>query len=351
MTTHRYLLPSAERQADAMLAVLALRRPGAAEQLRVNALDTLAEWRSEIRIRLVDESDEVDQGCSVHGAYRHDTGPPSIIVAATSSVRRRQFTALHELGHHLQRTDLDLGERLMETREPSLLEDLSCDAFAARVLLPDDLTNRCLGTGTPTSAAVSTLYRESGASRAASCVRAATRITGSGAVVLYDQAGRVSFAAGHGDVLPPRRGSDQSTTDLVMAALEQRSRGSNYPIERSTAILYREGYTRSPLYGQATWCDGFLMAVLVEHDAPWRGRVSPPRSSLDRPGEDGLHECSTCGEEAVVLDRCQRCREPRCVGGHCGCTQNAERLCPSCFLHRHPRLFVPQSEKCLECRE
>lgn len=65
MTIHRYLLPSAERQATTMLGVLQTRRPGASEQLRRNALDSLEQWTGELRVRLVDEITEADRGCSV----------------------------------------------------------------------------------------------------------------------------------------------------------------------------------------------------------------------------------------------------------------------------------------------
>ncbi len=350
MTIHHYLLPSAERQAAAMLGVLQARRPGASVQLRRNALHSLAQWTGELRVRLVDEITGADRGCSVYGGYRHDTDPPSIVVAATASVRRRQFTALHELGHHLQKSDLALGEYLLESPQSKVLEDLSCDAFAARVLLPDDMTDLCLGQGTPTSDAVAALYRASGASRAASCVRAATRMVGSGAVILYDSRGHVSFAASRGDVFAPPQGSDQSRTELVRAALDQQSRDGSHPVVRSTSIVYRQGYARSPLYGHATWCDGFILAVLVEHDAPWR-RMSPPRSTLGHPTREYEHECAVCDDRSPVSMRCPRCHEPVCPGGHCECTQNAERLCPRCFLLRHPRLFVKEGGACRECRE
>lgn len=54
----------------------------------------------------------------------------------SASRARRDFTALHELGHHLQQNSFDLMEAF--ARQPDggvLLEDTACDAFAAEILL------------------------------------------------------------------------------------------------------------------------------------------------------------------------------------------------------------------------
>jgi hypothetical protein len=145
-----YVLAGAARtQAAAMIQELEAARPGAIERLAQGALAELRTW-PELTVLEVDEN-LTEQGCSVAGAY--DFGPPPHLSVATSASRaRRDFTALHELGHHLQKNSFALMEPF--GREPDgglLLEDAACDAFAAEILLPAPLVNQHLDTKGPTA--------------------------------------------------------------------------------------------------------------------------------------------------------------------------------------------------------
>jgi hypothetical protein len=332
-------------QVAAMLGLLERHWPGAGDRLRV---DALAEFRtrSDVQVAIVPET-LAGGGCSVAGSYGDETEPPTLYVARSASVRRRQFTALHEFGHHLQNTDPDLGEAVV-LADDDRFEDDACDLFAAQVLLPDALIAGVFGDRTPTSGDVVALYEKSSASRAACVVRAAEHLRSFGAVVLCDQAGVVSFASGRGSVYPPARGSDQSPTALIAAALREPGRADGLPFTvNQTRIRYRSGHESDPLYGQAAWCDGFLVAVFVEDHAPWQ-TFSPTRPVMSQ-RQPRWADCEICGNSFEVGEVCGACREPRCPSGHCMCTRRRERRCSRCTLIYALAMFPGNGTICRDC--
>jgi hypothetical protein len=124
----------AQVQAEAMVAVVERVHPGSPGRLRADPLSELSQWPG-LSVAIVDETPGAEE-CSVAGSYQ--SSPPTLVVAASRSPGRRNFTVLHELGHHLQQTDIDLGNRLFQCGDPDQLEEQSCDAFAAQILLPDN---------------------------------------------------------------------------------------------------------------------------------------------------------------------------------------------------------------------
>ncbi|SDM59572.1 ImmA/IrrE family metallo-endopeptidase [Allokutzneria albata] len=208
-----------------MLAVLDRRWPGAARRLRPHPIVEMASW-PEIRLRLVDEQ-LGERGCAVSGSYHPELTPPTVLVGRSLSHRRRAFTALHELGHHLQQTDTGLGERTFEASNPLQFQEKACDAFAAEVLLPDAELAR---PGLSAQDIVS-IYQNSAASREACCIWASRHIRGT--VVLLDASGAVLFASRRGAV----------STPFIREALRSRISAADET-------------------GEAAWCDGYLIAVL-----------------------------------------------------------------------------------------
>ena len=87
--------------------------------------------------------------------------------------------------------------------------------------------------------------------------RAAEHLTGAGVIGAARRGRTVLFAAPRG-FIPPARGSVQSGTPLITAALRRRG-----TVERDHAVvLYRDGSTSDQMYGQAAWCDeDYLIAV------------------------------------------------------------------------------------------
>lgn len=349
MTTRAQHYLAKRDQASAMLATVDAQRPGALTALSDDPLGELATW-PEIQLTLAPES-QAGSGCSIAGRYDDRTDPPTLIVGTAKSHRRRAFTALHELGHHLQQTTVELGQRLFAVRDSEGLEEASCDEFAARVLLPDDLVAASVGERGPTAADVVDLFLRSGASREACCVRAADRLLGAGVVVLLDHTGTVLFAAPHG-LIPPARGSDQSATRLISAALRQQA-----DVQRDeTTIVYRSGGRSEHLYGQAAWCDGpdYLIAVLASDNVPWKPLAPPrPATGRSRYGSWWTCEVETCGESfAVTEPPCERCLQPQCSHGHCACTvarASRDRTCTTCWLTLPPTYFDGPSSTCRDC--
>ncbi|MDO3399180.1 ImmA/IrrE family metallo-endopeptidase [Mycolicibacterium neoaurum] len=279
------------------------------------------------------------------GGYRWN--PPTLLVTDSMSHRRQQFTLLHELGHHIQKTDIALGTRIVEHREPEAFEDACCDAFAAGLLLPDDLVSPHLADRGPTVRTATELFDTSNASRAAICVRLAALLPSAGVAVVLDDAGIVTFAAARGGLYPPARGSDQTRNPLVAAAL-QTQRDGRIVTRDDGQIWYRTGHSSDRLYGQAAWAGDRLFVLMVAYSAPWLS-FSPPLPGTAEDSTARVEECEHCEQSFAVESVCPTCSEPRCPAGHCECTTKTYKACRRCFLQRHRSQFAPASDICREC--
>lgn len=304
-------------QVTAMIAVW-LSREGDIEALTLDAFDALTR-RADVAVLRVPEFVPADaqSDCSVAGGYRES--PPTLVVTQSMSMRRQHFTLLHELGHHLQRTDLALGEAVLAHPEPDLFEEAACDAFAARILLPDDMVASVLGPEGPSARSAVELFALSNASRAAISVRLAGMLVSAGVVAVVDEAGTVTFAATRGRLFPPRRTSDQTTNPLVRSMLERRD-DAGVVTRNDAYIRYSNGGTSNTLYGQAAWVGDRMIMLMVEEAAPWL-TYSPPRDGTATFGR-------VQGEERA---------EPQ------------TRLCEGCWLMKHPSQFDVDADVCREC--
>jgi hypothetical protein len=335
----------AQIQAEAMAVVVERGHPGSLERLRQDTLGDLTSWE-DLSVALIDESPTAE-GCSVAGSYRPE--PPTLVVAKSMSLRRRNFTALHELGHHLQHTDIDLGNKVFQYSDPDQFEEQSCDAFAARVLLPDVELEQRIDPRGPSAQDVVDIFKSSPtASREACCVWAARHLRGSGAVVLLGSTGVVQFAAPT-SFIPPAKRSDQSHTPLIEAALRNPGGGAT---RDDTFIVYSNGGQSDTMFGQARWFDrDYLVAVLVTDNVPWKS-LALPRTPNQQDAYLRWWNCETCDDSFPVTARCDRCREPRCSNGHCGChaaRSAKDKQCKSCFQVLHPARFEPGSDYCRDC--
>ncbi|RBY81690.1 hypothetical protein DQ238_06605 [Geodermatophilus sp. TF02-6] len=332
------------KQARLTLERLKAAHPGAAQRLHTDALSELESW-TEVQVRRVPDA-EAQARCSVAGGYVHSTVPPTLTVTESLSPRRRQFTALHELGHHLQKHDSRLA--IAVRRQPAdkeAFEDAACDMFASLVLLPDEVLALRADGRSPSAADVVDLFERTQASRAACCVRIAEQLGTHGVVTVLDSTGTVSFAAAHGDeVFPPARGTSQAHTPLVGAALCQgRSARVN-----DTYLQYRGGHRSELLYGDAAWAGEHLITVTVLDRAGWKA-FAPPRTGT-RQFVPRTWTCEVCEEEFTPDGSCAKCGTPRCSSGHCACTSAAERTCQRCWSVLAPSRFPSRTATiCRDC--
>lgn len=333
-------------QAAVMRSELDRRWPGGRAQLRQHTIDTLAGWR-EVIVRVVPESD-ADAECAVAGAYLAGEQPPIIAVAESLSLGRRSFTALHELGHHLQQTTNALVEVLLDQPDDGrALEELACNSFAADILIPDVVVSRHIDDAGPTAHSIVSLWQDQSisASRAAVCVCAAELLRSAGHVLLLDGAGIVTF--GHSQGFPPvRRGSDQSRIAVVRQTLADPTRAHAGP----TAIRYRDDIAGASLIGQAKSMGGFVVLVAVADHAPWeKGEFRLP--TADSGPTARIWSCANCYHDFPAFrGRCARCNAPTCPKcGQCECPAATERLCKGCFLYFAPAMFDGSSDRCRDC--
>lgn len=331
------------QQVVRMLESLERDHPGATAQLARRTVDQLGSWE-EVSVRTVPAA-QADAGCSVAGAYIAAAHPPILAIADAVSPRRRAFTGLHELGHHLQQTDYALMEALIELEDSSVFEDAACDEFAAEVLLPAHLVNQALAGGV-TAPAVTALWRAAEASRAAACVRAVQKLACPGHVILLDDAGTVQFAAANR--LPPvRRGSSQVAVPVVQRSVRDRRHQAR---DRRTRLVYRDGILGGQeLYSQAADIGGMVVLVLVTEHAPWETGFHLPAVE-DRPrGRDWV--CQWCGHEFETFKpACSRCHAPTCPEcARCDCERVREKTCNTCFLVKLAHLFPDGSDRCTDC--
>lgn len=334
-----------DRQAQLMLTRLAAVHPGVFERLSDDAIAELGNW-TELQLKRVPDT-QTRTRCSVAGGYTHTTKPPTLLIANSLSVRRRQFTALHELGHHLQKNDAQLALAVRRQRgDNDTFEDAACDTFASRVLIPDDLLSPRTDCRSPSAADVVELFDRTQASRAACAVRIAQSLGTHGTVTVLDANGVVSFAAAHGEVFPPARDTSQAHTPLVATALRSHR---NARVD-DTYITYRDGSRSELLYGDAAWSGDYLVYVAVRDLAGWRP-FSPPRTTTHS-FTPRWWTCEVCEDEFTAAESCHKCHTPRCPIGHCRCTAAAERMCQGCFTMLAPARFTSRESKiCRDCAD
>lgn len=332
------------KQARLMLERIDSTHSGDARRLHTDALGELENW-TEVQVLRVPDT-EAQTRCSVAGGYLHSTVPPTLTVTESTSLRRRQFTVLHELGHHLQKNDSRLA--LAVRRQPAdnaAFEDAACDMFAALVLLPDEVLAPRADVRSASADDVVSLFDRTQASRAACSVRIVEQLGTHGVVTVLDSDGTVSFAAAHSaEVLPPARGTNQAHTPLVAAALRH---GRSARVD-DTYLQYRGGHKSDVLYGDAAWAGEYLITVAVLDRPGWKA-FAPPRTGT-RQFVPRNRTCEVCEEEFTLDGSCVKCGTPRCSSGHCGCTAAAQRMCQQCWMVLAPSRFPsPTSKICRTC--
>jgi Zn-dependent peptidase ImmA (M78 family) len=287
--------------------------------------------------------------CTCDGAY-FPYPRPMIGYTSTPHSRREHFTVVHEFGHHEVRCDDDVLSTIADMGEDGGLvaEERVCDAFAGRILVPDEVLDDVLEGRRPEAADLITLYQSSLGSREACAVRLANRIGCFGYVALLDPDTRTVRFASASESCPYvwRRGSG-----LPRAHPAWRARGSG-SFRGEGEVVWQDG--RKNLWMDAVSDGNVIVAIFVE-DKYWKAEglsilaeeaVTKARGislsgTCRHCGENtwGYRACSTCGD--VICRSCKKCG--------CGAPPPTERECTKCFMIKSKAQFVGGSTVCRDC--
>ncbi|MDI5973986.1 hypothetical protein POF50_032370 [Streptomyces sp. SL13] len=129
----------------------------------------------------------------------------------------------------------------------------------------------------------------------------------------------------------------------------QRCSGRDMAAEGRTKLRYRDGILGIDLYAQIVPMDGYLLAVTVTDQAPWKAFAPSSRDT----GPQGVdYTCERCYEDFTSFARaCPRCESAPCPEcARCGCTpQVTERQCSSCFVLHPLAMYTGGSPRCDDC--
>ncbi len=308
----RYLIDIAATHADASL-----------EDLASDALSTLERCR---HITFRYNLRRIETECEYAGRYRWD--PPIIEVSQSRSRARDAFTALHEYGHHLQKTDvtwaLDVLGVLPEfTRHR--LEETIANVFASQVLIPSSVVSE-LTAGAVTAKLLTELHARTAASRHAIIRRAAGLTPDPTLLVVTDHRGDVvASVSNDSNLYTPPTGSHQP--DLARLAATAAA-GTAVHGRTEAGLQYSTGKARSDLNIELIPDkDGFHFFSVI----------TPTYRFGSQQWDEESVECSNeaCGTVFIATpmnrhDACGGHRCPRC--GACACEHRGLPVCPYCTL-------------------
>lgn len=201
-------------QSAAMLAVGRRLHPETFDSARERSYRLLpVRWKDQVRIEFVEGIDVharalgstaaiVDHGRNLSGLFipaDPSDGSLPLIEVDNGSFFRKHFTAFHELGHFLQRADLDCFARLYDFDDKAVakrFEELACNRFAAEVLLPETLVRQCLTQGGMVAGDACRLFREARlVSRQAVTRRLSGFLPDGGSIAFFDAQGQLAVRA------------------------------------------------------------------------------------------------------------------------------------------------------------
>jgi len=332
--------------------LLALAQEAVRAELAGDPQQVISTRFAPLKLAAFEGGTRVSDDCSCDGYYLDGGGllrVPAICFRADVDQARVRFTLLHELGHHLLRAVapelLDLvDEAAGVDGDPGAVEERTCQAFAAALLLPDAVVDEVLKGQQPRPEHLVDLHQSGGASWEAIAVKVASRIRGAGAVVLLREPGILSFAApSPGMPGPwPRSSPTDPTGSLARAHQVRRVAG-------------RDAY-RWRLYGeQVLWCDTLPihqgLAIGVLSGTPTDGGLNIlPDSAPASESDPAL--CPRCHDGYLTSGWCDRCRGRTCPDCHaCACvdTRTGDRVCSNCCLLKLNSLFADDSTLCVDC--
>ncbi len=277
----------------------------------------------------------VTGSCTIAAMLLKNLTPREILLQRSGSRRRDAFSLLHELCHHLIDSDVETAEMLFafhDLKRSDQLEEDICDAFAAVVLISDEVLAEIVADGI-TARSFLNLYNKSGASREACAVALARQLPSNGYIVVAERQRAhadssvtlARFSARHGDVPAIRRDTPQPNTAFERIGARKSIR------EQSDLVL--ASAARTDTYLCDIVVDGdYLFGVFVSDNQGWGG-LSVRNGT---PGGYSEQYCDRCPTDFYPKSAaCTECGNHPCTEcGQCECvrTPPGAGICTGCNL-------------------
>lgn len=261
--------------------------------------------------------------CALGGVYDGDCQPPTITLRRFSNEKRNNFTALHELGHHLLYGDEDWAYRVLPTLEDKarLVEEKVVNDFAATLLVPDAVVQQHLGSGVAADG-IRQMVAQTEASATTCCIRA-LNVPGERLVMLADVEGRIWYSDSNG--MPYNPGKRVTQPSLATAA-ERALADGEYTLVGGEGIRYSKGWADTDVKIDVALHEGLVIAVVTSTRPDSRTRLSA----------DWREECGACGEQFtsdISPGQCRTCGDWKCPGCRgCECTNAKAVVCTRCWV-------------------
>lgn len=278
-----------------------------------------------------------------------------ILYAQTPGSRRENFTLAHELGHWLVDQNPPIYDWLFEQPDPNQELETVCDRIARELLLADSDIDTVLTGGPVQARHVLDLYERSNASIPACAIALASKLPGTGAVMIIDHGADLDEAVvRYSSVRPdPERGWPKVYPwpgQIVPPGHPLRSIRAGGSVQRRTFWAMPWG-TQADFYVDAVEFEGRWVVVMADTDL-WGAERFHPIDSRDF-DERPEREVSCCGETRVVRGYpCSKCAQMHCpLCGKCRCDRLNDELAMcagGCFLKFRPNLLI--NGLCEECR-
>jgi Zn-dependent peptidase ImmA (M78 family) len=322
------------------------------ELLRTESIDAI-EVLFDVPVTLV-ERGTIPGGCGVEGRYFDN--PPHIQVATSYTKRRRAFTALHELAHHLVgiADNADIAIALAGfPRFGEKTEETIANEFAARILIPEGLCTDHIASTGPTAANIATLYDQSQGSLRACLLRAAGFQPDEGYIVMARD-GVVEYAQPTAGAYDTGSGGRHPHSHLFQQA-ERNGSATRSPVR----LIARSGVESREFHGDATSHRDYVLAVLTSARRPTWG---PTQTGLDLNPVWLEVDCEDCRRTTWGFRLCPTCKGAVCANESertpvrcdwCDCRSAAvllRKLCTRCSSQKHVSQFESGGDICSDCR-
>lgn len=267
--------------------------------------------------------DQPKGACALGGVYDGDSEPPTITLRRFTNDKRNNFTALHELGHHLLYGDEDWQYRVLPTLgdKARVVEEKIVNDFAATLLVPTSVVQRHLGAGV-TATGLRQMVAETEASATTCCI-SALNLPGQRLVMLADVEGRIWYSDSNGTPYNPGK---RVVQPLLATAAERALGEGQHTLVGGEGIRYSKGWADTDVRIDVALHEGLVIAVVTSTRPDSRTRLSA----------DWNEECAACGAH-FRLDassgQCATCGDWKCSECRgCECTNAKSVVCTRCWV-------------------